>query len=83
MSKQISMTLPDNVIAALVAKGKPLEIEGAGEFLKQFVMASAMGAEIPLRLAAAIENLQKTQTAGPAAETELFNSATDSGGAAT
>jgi hypothetical protein len=65
MSKQISMTLPDVVIAALEAKGAPMEIDGAGETLKQFVMASALGADIVLRLQPIVEELKK----GPRAVT--------------
>lgn len=81
MSKQISMTLPDVVIAALEAKGAPMEINGAGETLKQYVMASALGADIVLRLQPIIEDLKKgprsvTMEARPLTELPLATDVT-------
>ncbi len=49
MSKQISMTLPDIVVEAMEKKGAQFELT-AGEFLKQRVLMSAQGADVPLAL---------------------------------
>lgn len=50
MAKQLTMTLPDAVHAALEAKGALFE-QGASEFLKGWVIACAQGEMPPLRLA--------------------------------
>lgn len=50
MSKQLTMTIPDVVAAAMDAKGKPFELTG-GEWLKQRLMMSVQGCDIPLGLA--------------------------------
>ena len=57
MSKTITITVPDAVHRAVQAKGAMFEM-GAGDYLKQFVLASAMGAEIPLGLKAIMERQQ-------------------------
>lgn len=56
MSKQLSMTIPDVVYNALTAKGAIFDIPGP-EFLKQYVIASAMGADVPLGLKAALDHV--------------------------
>ncbi len=57
-NKQISMTLPEIFVQAMDVKGAPFNLTGA-EWLKQQVFASGMGAEIVLRLAPIVEDLQK------------------------
>ena len=51
------MTVPEIVHQALEVKDRPYNLS-AGEWLKQQCMASAMGAEIVLRLAPVVEGLQ-------------------------
>lgn len=49
MSKQITLTLPDVVVAAMEAKGAPYEQTG-GEWLKGRLMMSSQGCDLPLGL---------------------------------
>lgn len=53
MSKQLTITLPDIVAAAMEAKGKPFELTG-GEWLKNRLIMSVQGCDVPLGLASHI-----------------------------
>lgn len=53
MSKQITLTVPDVVHEAMERKGRLFDLS-AGEWLKQKVLASAMGADVPLCLEPAV-----------------------------
>lgn len=53
MSKQLTITVPDIVAAAMEAKGKPFELSG-GEWLKNRLIMSVQGCDVPLALANAV-----------------------------
>lgn len=56
MSKQLTITLPDIVAAAMEAKGKPFELTG-GEWLKNRLIMSVQGCDVPLGLASAVPTM--------------------------
>jgi hypothetical protein len=60
MSKQLNITVPDVVYAALAAKGKPFDLT-AGEFLKGRLMMSVQGADVPLGLASYLTTAQEPE----------------------
>ncbi len=72
MSRKISITLPDVIIAAMTKKGKPFDLD-AGDWLKQRLLMSAQGVEIPLLLGDLVAELQVTPapTASPSDEPQL------------
>lgn len=53
MSKQLTITVPDKVAAAMDAKGRPFDLSG-GEWLKNCLIMSAQGCDLPLRLASTV-----------------------------
>lgn len=57
MSKQITLTVPDVVHEAMELKGRLFDLS-AGEWLKQKVLASAMGANVPLALEGAVKEVR-------------------------
>ena len=57
MSRQITLTVPDVVHEAMELKGRLFDLS-AGEWLKQKVLASAMGADVPLHLESAMKELR-------------------------
>lgn len=57
MSKQITLTVPDVVHEAMELKGRLFGLS-ASEWLKQKVLASAMGADVPLHLEGAVKEVR-------------------------